>query len=120
MARRDYSRAYPEGFPPGKYNQSPDDARSNDPNTPLEEPTTMPFVKRLFCKDCKHYYHREFSPSAQYTGAALIEHQCNVVISMVTGEPDIRDAEAMRRGTYVDASCGSEALYFEKKKETGT
>jgi hypothetical protein len=35
-----------------------------------------------------------------------IEHQCRALTSLVTGEPDVREAEAMRRGTYTGQVCG--------------
>jgi hypothetical protein len=70
----------------------------------------------LFCKDCKHYHYKPYRPEEQYTGGdkCVTEHRCDVVISIVTGEPEIRDAEAMRNGVYKTHNCGYEGNLFEK------
>lgn len=67
----------------------------------------------LFCKDCNHYFHRS-NPEIQYTQDQNIEHQCHAVVSMITGETEIRSAEGMRNGIYLHNSCGPTGSLFKK------
>lgn len=68
-------------------------------------------MTNLFCKDCKHYNYRPHHPSAS---DALFEHECRAVLSMVTGEPQVRDAVTMRDGGYAYHNCGVSGSMFEK------